>query len=135
MSDVELEYLRSIQDAANNEFKFRFLDKYNIANLKKGDVLKIQSDTYVNSISIIKILKLEYPDVEYRKVWYRENGIINFDYEYKSNFETLVGIFNDSKTVIQLDNFDFDTLFNKMVSSHRVYLEANKEILKSFNLL
>lgn len=135
LSDEDLKYLLFLQDTINDEYKNRFLNKYNIADLKVGDVLKIQSSTYFNSVSIIKILKIENQDVEYKKVWYVESGMTNTDYECKNNFETLVGIFNDSKTVTRLDNFDFDSLYNEITSARTFYLIDNKEILKSFNLL
>lgn len=135
MSDEELKYLCSIQDAINNEYKNRFLNKYNISNLKVGDVLKIQSNDYLNSTSIIKILKMENLNVEYRSVWYIGNSIADTD-ECKGNFETLIiGVFENSKSVTRLDNFDFDNLYNEITSARNLYLNDNKEILKSFNLL
>lgn len=135
LSDEDLKYLFILQDTINDEYKNRFLNKYNITDFKVGDVLKIQSNTYFDSISIIKILKIEGQDIEYRKVWYKENGITGTDNEYKSNFTMLINDFNDSKTITRLDNFDFDNLYNEITSARNLYLNDNKEILKSFNLL
>lgn len=134
MSDEELKYLCSIQDAINDEYKTRFLNKYNISDLKVGDVLKIESNDYFGSTSIIKILKMEGLNVEYRRVWYIGNSIADTD-EYKGNFETLIGVFEDSKTVTRLDNFDFDNLYNGITSARNIYLNNIKELLELFNLL
>lgn len=133
MSDEELKYLCSIQDAINNECKTRFLNKYNIADLKVGDVLKIESNDYLSSTSIIKILKIEGLNVEYRRVWYIGNSISD-TYEYKGNFESLIGVFEDSKTVTRLHNFDFDNLYNGITSARNIYFNNVKELLELFNL-
>lgn len=135
MSDEELNYLCSIQDAINDEYKTRFLNKYNIDDLKVGDVLKIESNDYFNSTSIIKILKIENLNVEYKRVWYIGNSIADTD-ECKGNFETLIiGVFEDSKTVTRLHNFDFDNLYNGLTSARNIYLNNIKELLDLFHLL
>lgn len=135
LSDEDLKYLLFLQDTINDEYKNRFFNKYNISNLKVGDVLKIQSNTYFNSTSIIKILKIEDQNINYKRISYTNSGTTVLDNEYKSNFTTLINDFKDFKTIIRLYNFDFDNLYNEMARTRNSYLNNNKEILKNFNLL
>ena len=132
LSDEDLKYLFILQDIINNEYKNRFLNKYNISDLKVGDVLKIQSNIYSNSTLIIKILKIENSNISYKRISYTNSGITNADDEYKSNFTTLISVFKDSKTVTRLDNFDFDNLYNEITSARNLYFHYNK--LKLFNI-
>lgn len=135
LSDEDLKYLFILQDTINDEYKNRFLNKYNISDLKVGDVLKIQSNTYFNSTLIIKILKIEDNNINYKRISYTNSGTTVLDNEYKNNFTTLINNFKDFKTIIRLGNFDFDNLYNEITSARNFYLNNNKEILKNFNLL